>query len=152
MSLYTDAKGIHPDSGNSNASVEKFVEGSITAAQMLAARATPITLVAAPDSDEVLELIGGVLIYDYAAAYTETADNLAVKFTNGSGAAASETIETTGFLDATADKVIKIEAIKDALCVPGAALVLHNTGDGELGGTGSPLRFRLKVVVHKTGL
>lgn len=150
MSAYTDANGFHPDSGSGT--VEKWVEGTISIAEMLALRATPKELVAAPGAGKVLEFIGGTLIYDYAAAYTESADNLVVKVENGSGAAVSETIEATGFLDATADKMIKVEAIKDALLTANKALVLHNAGDGELGGTGSPLRYKIKVAVHETGL
>jgi hypothetical protein len=59
------------------------VEGSITVAEMLALRATPKELVPAPGTGKVLELLGGILIYDYTAAFTESADNLGVRFTTG---------------------------------------------------------------------
>lgn len=151
MSLYTDADGVHPGD-SSNASYEKVYEGTISVAEMLALRATPKTLAAAPGAGKVIEFLSGVLIYDYAAAFTETSDNLAVRMENGSGAKVSEDIEAGGFLDATADKIIKVEAVKDALLVANKAIVLHNIGDGELGGTGSPLRFKIKVAIHETGL
>jgi hypothetical protein len=128
------------------------IEGSISITEMLALRATPKELVPAPGAGKVLQFLGMVLIYDYAAAYTESADNMAVKVENGSGAAVSDTIEATGFLDATADKMIQCVPIKDALLTANKALVLHNTGDGEYGGTGSPLRFKIMYAVHATGL
>lgn len=132
----------------------QYAEVTIPAASVAALRATPYALVAAPGAGKVIELISGCLILDYnSVAYTESADNLAVKYTDGSGAAASETVEMTGFIDATADKIIKVEAIKDTLMVANAALVLHNTGDGEFGNSGnSPLRAKICYAVHQTGL
>lgn len=129
-------------------------EVAIPAASVAALRATPYQLVPAPGAGKVVELIGGCLILDYGTvAFTESADNLAVKYTNGSGAAASETIEMTGFIDQTADKIIKVAAIKDVIMVANAALVLHNTGDGEFGNSGdSPIRAKIEYVIHNTGL
>jgi hypothetical protein len=120
---------------------------------MLALRATPKTLVAAPGAGYVLDYIGGLFIYDYAAAFTESSDNLAVKYTNGSGAAASTTLVSSGLLDATSDQLRTIKKIvTDVTPVANAPLVLHNTGDGEFGGTGSPCRVKVAYRVHATGL
>jgi hypothetical protein len=124
--------------------------GSLTIAQVKLLNSVPVELVAAPGAGKVIELLGGVLFYDYAAVYTESADNMAVKFENAAGAAASDTIEATGFLTATADKVIKVIPVKDVLCAVNKALVLVNTGDGEYGGTGSPIRFSILYAVHET--
>lgn len=131
-----------------------YAEVTIAAASVLTLRATPVTLVAAPGAGYVLQLLGGYVIMDYGmTAYTESADNLAVKYTNGSGAAASETIETTGFIDSTADDMITVIPIKDVAAVANAALVLHNTGDGEFGNMGdSPLRVKILYTIHATGL
>jgi hypothetical protein len=126
---------------------------SITIAQMKTARATPVTLVAAPGAGYVLEFLGATFIYDYAAAYTESADNLEIRFTNGSGAIASTTLETTGLLDATSDQIRTWKPIAtDITSVADAALVLFNNGDGEFGGTGSPVRMKVAYRVHTTGL
>lgn len=155
MSVWTDRTGTHVDGSlktTEGASVfPAIATGSITAAEMKTLRATPKELVPAPAAGYVNEFISIVLFYDYAAAFTESADNLAVKIENGSGVAVSDTIETTGFLDATADKMIKGVSIKDALLTAAKALVLHNTGDGEFGGTGSPVRFAITYNVHATG-
>lgn len=110
----------------------RVVTGSLTNAQVLALRGTPITLVPAPGAGLFNELLGGHLFFDYTAAYTETDDDLAVKYTNGSGAAASATMPGE-FLEATADAVQTIVPIT-ALAVANAALVLHNTGAEEFGG------------------
>ena len=126
---------------------------SVLPAAMLAARATPITLVAAPGAGKVLEFLGATVIYDYAAAYTESADNAVIRFTDGSGAIASTTLETTGLLDATSDQLRTLKPITtDITPVANSPLVFHNTGDGEWGGTGSPVRFKVAYRVHATGL
>ncbi len=112
---------------------------TLTNANMLALRATPITLVAAPGANKRIQYLGATLNLDASAgAYTETADNMAVKFTNGSGVAVSATIEATGFVDQAAKMHSQSIPVVDAIvaeagCV-NQALVLHNTGDGEYGG------------------
>jgi len=131
----------------------QYAEVAISIAQLKACRATPISLVAAPGAGYVTEFVSALFIYDYAAAYTETADNLVIRETDGSGTVVSLTLETTGFLDATADKMSTIKPLAtDILQLADKALVLHNTGDGEFGGTGSPCRVKVAYRVHATGL
>jgi len=113
--------------------VLEYKDVSLTNTNMLALRATPITLVAAPGAGKALIFLGAQLFFDYTAAYTESDDNLAVRYTNGSGAQASETFDSTGFVTATADAHGYIQP-QSSLVTGNAALVLHNTGDGELGG------------------
>ena len=125
---------------------------SLTPAQVKALRATPQALVAAPGEGYALQLLGGTVIYDYTAVFTETADNLVVRYTNGSGAAASAVIETTGVLDQTADQIRPIMPVNDAAIAGNAPLILHNNGDGEFGGTGSPLRVVVEYLIVRTGL
>jgi len=133
--------------------VIQYAEIAVTVAEMLAIRATPKTLVAAPGAGYALEFVSALFIYDYAAAFTETDDNLAIRYTDGSGTTVSLTLEATGLLDATADKISTIQPLAtDVLVTANAALVLHNTGNGELGGTGSPCRVKVAYRVHKTDL
>lgn len=135
----------------------QYAEVSLTNAQMLALRASPVTLVAAPGAGKLIEFVSAVLLFDYTAAYTETADNMAIKYTDGSGAAVSNTIEATGFVDATADTMTTATAKADAIVAKSGsenkALVLHNTGDGEYGGGNASNAVRVKVAyrVHTTG-
>ena len=130
----------------------RYAEVSLTNAQILDLT-TPVTLVDAPGAGKVNELVGGCIINDYTGGYTESGDNLAVKYTDASGAAASEDIEMTGFADATADKVIKILPKKDVLMVPNAALVLDNTGsDFGSGNAANVWRVKIAYRVHDTDL
>jgi hypothetical protein len=130
---------------------------TVSAAELAAIRATPKTLVAAPGAGYMNQFLGATLLLDYTApGFTETADNLAVKYTNGSGVAVSDTIECTGFIDQTADTITVAVPVKDAIVAKSAgenkALVLHNTGDGEFaGGGGSALRVNISYRIVPTG-
>jgi hypothetical protein len=130
---------------------------SVSAAELAALRATPKTLVAAPGAGYALHFVGAQLMLDYTApAFTETADNLAIKYTDGSGLALSDTIECTGFIDQTADTVTNAVPVKDRIAAKTAsenkALVLHNTGDGEFAGSGgSALRVNITYRIVSTG-
>lgn len=119
--------------------VEYKVKVSLTNSEIKALRATPKTLVSAPGTGKVLEFVSALLKLDYGSnALTESADNMAVKYTDGSGVAVSDTIEATNFIDATADTYTNAIAKKDNIVVgtgcSNKALVLHNTGDGEYAG------------------
>lgn len=113
---------------------------TLTNAQMLALRATPITIAPAPGAGRVNQFVSAVLVFNRAAAYTETADNMAVKYVDGSGTTASAAIEATGFVDAAGDAITFARpATTDPILtaageLSNAVLVLHNTGDGEYGG------------------
>jgi hypothetical protein len=132
-------------------------EVTIAAAAVATLRATPVELVPAPGAGYVLELLSAILLLDYTApAYTETADNLAIKYENGSGLQVSETIEMTGFIDQTGDMVTnarpKLDLIGTKAQTENKALVLHNTGDGEFGNSGgSPLRVKIAYRRLPTG-
>lgn len=135
----------------------QYAEVSLTNAEMLALRASPKTLVAAPGAGKVIEFISAQLFFDYTGAYTETADNMAIRYTDGSGTIVSQAIEATGFVDATADTITnalpKIDVIAAKSASENKALVLHNTGDGEYGGGNAANAVRVKVAyrVHSTG-
>ena len=137
----------------------QYVEVAITNAEIKALRAAPKTLVAAPGTGKTLELVSGILYHDYGTnALTESTDNLAVKYENGSGAVASQTIESGGFVDATADTMTnilpKIDTIVAKTGCENKALVLHNTGDGEIAGNAAAdtvWRAKIAYRVHTTG-
>lgn len=137
----------------------RYAQVTITNAEIKALRATPKTLVAAPGAGKVLEFLGGVLFHDYGTnALTESTDNMAVRYTDGSGAIVSQAIEAGGFVDATADTMTciqpKIDAIAAKTGCENQALVLHNTGDGEFGGNAAAdtvWRAKIAYRVHQTG-
>jgi hypothetical protein len=112
---------------------------TLTNAEIKALRATPKTLVAAPGAGKVIELVSAQLkLSGGTNALTESADNMAIRYTDGSGAIVSQAIEATGFIDQTAatltNALPKIDAIVAYASGANKALVLHNTGDGEWGG------------------
>ena len=111
----------------------------ITAAEIKAIRATPITLVPALGATKVIEFVSAILSLEYGSeVFAESADNLVVRYTGTTGIAVSVAIETGGFLDQTADTITSGIPINDPIVVPAGAvdeaLVLHNSGDGEITG------------------
>ena len=134
---------------------------TLTNAQVLALRATPITLVAAPGAGYFLEFVSAAFVLNYGGTqYTESNDNLAVKYVNGSGSAASATVECTGFIDVAGDAItlghpITTEPLITAAGeLSNAVLCLHNTGDGEFGGghASSTLKVFCNYRIHATAL
>ena len=86
--------------------------------------------------------MGAMIKLNYGSeVFTEAADNFPIKYTDGSGVAVSVAIENTGFIDQSADTITNAIPVADAIvAATGAeaqALVLHNTGDGEIGGNAS---------------
>jgi hypothetical protein len=135
-----------------------IVTVAITNAQMLTLRASPVTLVTAQGAGTVVELVGGMLFLDASGAvYTESTDNLAIRYVDGSGIQVSQDIESTGFVTVADEMATSVLAKKDAIatdaqCV-NQVLVLHNTGDGELGGGNAANEMTCKISyrVHATG-
>lgn len=129
----------------------KYATVNLTNADIKALRATPKALVAAPGVNKIIEFVSAVLFLDYGTnVLTETADNLAVRYENTTGALASQAIEATGFIDQAADTLTnalpKIDAIVAAANGLNKALVLHNTGDGEFAGNaGADTTMKVKV-------
>ena len=125
---------------DANTTALQYADVTLTSTEIKALRATPITLVAAPGAGNALLFQGALLKLNYGGtnAFTETDDNLAVRFTDGSGVIVSATIESTAFITATADTMTnaipKADAIVAAASAENQALVLHNTGDGEIAG------------------
>lgn len=126
-------------------------------AEVLALRAAPKTLVAAPGADKIISLVGAMLVLDYnSIAYTESADNMAIRYTDGSGVIVSQAIEATGFIDQTADTatnaLAKIDGIAAATGCVNKAIVLHNTGGDEYAAGNSPVDVHVWYRVIPAGL
>lgn len=129
---------------------------TIPAADLNTLNATAYELVAAPGAGLLLEFVAAVLLLDYGTvAFTETTDNAAVKYDSKTGVQVSQDIECTGFIDQTADTMTtaqaKINVIAAKTACENKSLVLHNTGNGEWGGSGdSVLRCKVMYRVHTT--
>ena len=122
----------------------KSVTIELTSVQLKALNATPQTLVAAPGAGKGLVLVGLELWLDYnSVAYDGIAggEDLTVKYTDANGATLA-TIETTGFLDATADAFRYVYPTTTAAITPvaNARLVLHLLS-GEIETGNSPLKL-----------
>lgn len=131
-------------------------EVTITTAQMLALHATPISLVAAPGSGLALVFEGAEMSMDYnSAAYAgvDANDDLAIRYTNGSGAIVGA-VEATGFIDQTSDQLRTCypssavgTARAEVTPVANAALVLHMlNGEVTTGNSDLKVRIRYRVV------
>lgn len=131
------------------------IEVTITAAEMLALNASPKTLVPAPGAGKVLRFLGATAIYDFnSAAYAGigATEDLAVRFTDGSGAIVSTTLEVTGFLDQTTDQIRTHKPIvTDLTPVANSPLVLHML-NGEITTGNSPVRYIVDYEVLDTKL
>lgn len=111
----------------------------VTNAELKALRATQKTLVAAPGANKSIEFISAILKLNAGTeVLTESADNLSIRYTDGSGAKASVDIESTGFIDQAADTFTNAIPVKDTIVAAASALnqalVLDNDGDGEIAG------------------
>ncbi len=115
----------------------------ITSAQLLALNATPITLVPAlaNESGKMFEFLSAAVHKPAGTAYAGIAagEDLAIKYTDASGAQVNTSLETTGFLDqATAQTRITKPIVTEVVPVLDTPLVLHllageiTTGDSDL--------------------
>jgi len=107
------------------------VKTVLTSAQVKALAATPQVLVPALGATKLIEFLSATLFLDYGTnAFTEAADNFVIKYTDDSGVAVSDIIESTGFIDQTADMFTRGVPINDAIVVGtgciGQQLVLDN--------------------------
>lgn len=132
------------------------VNVTLSPAQIIALRATPITVIPAPGAGNVIELIEGGAYLAYGTAAYVGAYSLQLKYQNGSGAAVSEVIPNTGFVAATASTAVGIEKISTGTPVLKTAsdnqpIVIHNTGAAELTTGDSPIRLRLMYRVVPAG-
>lgn len=113
---------------------------TLTSGQVNALFTTPIAVVAAPGAGKVVQVTSCLLQYNYGSvAYTiGSATNLALKYTDGSGAAATTTVAVTGVLDQAADEVRVLPLVATAYePVTNAAVVLTLAGANVSAGNGT---------------
>jgi len=119
---------------------------TITAAQLRALRATPVTLLAAPGSGKFIEHVSSHWWMDYGtvahSAPSNAGDDIGLRYTDGSGAVVA-TLEANGFIDGSSDQHRMVTggaatptSAQSLAPVSNAALVAHNVGAAEFSGTG----------------
>lgn len=128
--------------------VQQDVE--IATEDVLALNATPQELVAAPGAGKALVLVDAQFFLDYATTpYDGVAggEDLAIKYTDENGDVLA-TVETTGFIDQSADEYRHIYPASTAAQAPpaNAALVLHLLAD-EIATGDSPVKVRTRYRV-----
>lgn len=120
---------------------------TVSSAELLALNATPKQLVAAPGAGKALIMVDAQFNLPYnSAAYAGIAagEDLEIRYTNGAGQLVA-TVETTGFLDATASAYRHVYPASAAAIAPveNAALVL-DLASGEITTGNSPLKLRVR--------
>lgn len=131
----------------------RYRDTTLTNAQVLALRATPISLVPAPGSTKVLEFVSAMIVAQQSAgAWTESADNLVIRYTGTTGLVVSDVIETTGLFTAAIKATRARAAIDPIGMLKNAALVLHNNGDGEFGGGNAANSMLVRVFYRIHGM
>lgn len=134
----------------------RFAEVTVSSAELLALRATPKTLVAAPGTGKMLEFVSATVIADNGTAYVVGTNDMAIRYKDGSSDIISQTVDTAGLLDQTTDIM--------SLCLPIATdsktpkadcenqpLVLHNTGASEFTTGTGVVRLKIAYRVWQTG-
>lgn len=134
----------------------RFIEVSISSAELLALRATPKTIVAAPGAGKMLVFHDMLVLADNILAYTVGANDFALRYKDTAGDIISQTIDSAGLLDQVVDISTQVEPIATDSKSPKAdvenqPLVMHNTGAAEWTvGTGA-LRVKIWYSVITTG-
>lgn len=123
---------------------------TLTASEIKNLAATQKTLVAAPGANKFIEFCSAILeLLAGSEGLTEAGDNLAIKYENASGVQVSQTIESTGFIDQTADTITnalpKIDAIVSNTNGVNKALVLDNLGSEFAGNASNDAAMEVTV-------
>lgn len=123
----------------------QYQDTTLSSAQLLALNATPRTVVSAPGAGKCIVFEGAQLFLDYnSAAYAGIAsgEDLAFKVADSSGSTVA-TVETTGFMDATADALRYVHPSTTAYTLQAnQPLVIHML-TGEVTTGNSPIYVRV---------
>lgn len=141
--------GNTPDHDTGIISAGRQTDVVISSAQILDLHNTPKTLIAAPGANKVIVLDYALFFLDYnSAAYASVgaSDDLTLRYTDGSGVTIG-TLETTGFLDQTADKYALVVPAAGSLILPvNAPLVASLAGAVTTGNSPVAARLQYNVV------
>lgn len=121
-----------------NRRITKYMKFTLTNAQMLALNGTPITILAAlPNFVHIVDALYLTCPAQVTGATIGSATGMVLKYTNGSGAAASGSAPVTGFLDQTTLTQSFADAAGTALPVANAAIVIQMAGANVTAMTGT---------------
>lgn len=136
------------DSGLAGGERVLIADVQLTNAQLLAIRATPINLVAAPGAGWAIVVDALFMYFDSAGAYTVGTNDLTLEY--GSGADIVGTIETVGFMDQATDQARHVAPAAGSLLTPivNSAVRLFNSGAGEFTGGNAANTLSCRVHYH----
>lgn len=137
--------GNTPDHDTGIVSAGRQRDVVISSAEILALHTTPKTLIAAPGAAKAIVLDYALFFLDYnSAAYASVggSDDLTLRYTDGSGATVG-TLETTGFLDQTADKYSLLVPAAGSLILPANQPLVASLAGAVTTGN-SPVAVRLQ--------
>jgi hypothetical protein len=124
---------------------------TLTNAQVKTLNATPVSVIAAPGTGKIIQIVDVLGKLNYATAGFDAVaagDDFVLKYTNASGGTAT-TLETTGWLDQTADAYQLGIASSTVKPVANAAVVAHILS-GEIysaaGGGSVTLKIKYRVI------
>lgn len=141
--MYDYDEYVYTAGGMSRIDRVNVIDVTLTTTQVLALNATAIEVIPAPGAGKaiVIDKVLGFLDYN-SAAYNGIAagEDLTLKYTNSSGVVAA-TLETTGWLDQTADTYLMAPASSGLVAV-NAAVVAHLL-TGEIATGNSPVKLRI---------
>ncbi len=136
--------------------ITRYIEVSLTNAQMLDLADTPVELIAAPGATTFIEIDSVVFLFDYTAAYVPAGgDDLCINYENEAGMTIA-TGEATGFVDATADSILIVNRTANVVATKtvseNKAVVLCNEGSDFTGGNAAnAVRVKIAYRTWATG-
>ncbi len=135
----------------------QFAGVAVSSAELLALRATPKSLVAAPGAGKMLSFRGAEIIYDAGATpYTVGTNDAAIRYKDTAGDIISQTIDSAGLLDSATDVVTHVDPLGTDSKGPKAdvenqPLVLHNSGAAEWTAGDGVVRVKIWYFIITTG-
>ena len=136
--------------GTSGAASLRTRSITLTNAQVLDLRDTPITVIPATGAGSVVDVIGVVVGFDYAAAYTGGADLRMYYGNYVSGSAASGLIASGCFVSVSADTFCRTGGAPDGTKLStNTAVVLASTG-ADFGGGNAANVVRVQILYRVT--
>jgi len=142
---------------DASTSAMQYADVTITATEVKALATTPKELVAAQGAGNAILFMGAQFKLNYGSeVFAEAGDNLGIKYTDALGVQVSDTIETTGFIDQSADTMTNAVPVKDAIVAAASAenqaLVLDNLGSNITGNASDDSTLTVRIFYQVVAL
>lgn len=153
MPLHYGPVGIGLQTRAFNPEVLQLRRVVLTPTDIKALNTTAYELVPSMGPDTYIEYLGGVIGLNFkSAAYASVANNLTVRYTDGSGTIVSTSLSGTGLLDASADVVKTLRPISTDYTMTVAKGLFLSIASANPTTGNSPVYFNVYYRVHSLGL